>query len=109
MARMEAQLDAIQDEWEKAIAAGERTASKGWSDIVKSLTSEHRNIQTTLGISRSARDKTRTREDLADYVQEVIRKSSAFVDEHAVQIRCPDTPWRFEFQCPLCQEDVKLP
>lgn len=131
MARMEAQLDAIQDQWEEAVIEGNRTAAKAWSDMVKSLTSEHRAIQSTLGISRAARDKTRSREDLADYIQDIIRKTAAFTDEHAIQIRCPhcalspaeteinmgfilfhfrqDVPWHFEFQCPLCQEAVKLP
>jgi hypothetical protein len=131
MARIEAQLDAIQDKWDQAIQEGDRTASKGWSDIVKNLTGEHRNIQVTLGISRTARDKTKSRADLATYVQDIIRKTSDFVDEHAVPIRCPhcyespanveidmgfilfhfrqDVPWHFEFQCPMCQQTVRLP
>lgn len=131
MARIEVQLEPIQDEWEKAVSAGERTASKGWSDMVKSLTDAHRNIQATLGISRSARDKTRTREDLVEYIQDIIGKTAAFVDDHAVEIRCPrcvlspseteidmgfilfhfrqDVDWSFEFECPLCQESVRLP
>lgn len=131
MARIEAQLDTIQDRWEEAIAEGNRTASAAWAKMVKDLTSEHRNIQATLGISRSARDKTKSREDLADYVQDIIRKTASFMDEHAIQIQCPhcalspaqteidmgfilfhfrqDVPWHFEFQCPLCQESVRLP
>ena len=131
MARIESQLDTIQDNWEMAVQDGNRTAAKGWSDMVKSLTAEHRNIQKTLGISRSDRDKTRTREDLADYIQDIVRKTASFVDEHAIQIRCPhcvlspaqteidmglilfhfrqDVEWHFEFQCPLCQESVRLP
>lgn len=131
MARIEAQLDAIQDKWDAAVSEGSRVASKGWSDMVKSLTAEHRNIQSTLGISRSARDKTRSRDDLADYVQDIIRKTSDFVDEQTIEIRCPhcalspaqteinlgfvlfhfrqEVPWHFEFQCPLCQETVRLP
>jgi len=131
MARIESQLDTIQDSWEVAVADGNRTGAKGWSDMVKSLTAEHRNIQKTLGISRSDRDKTRSREDLAEYITDIIGKTAKFVDEHAIQIRCPhcalspaqteidmglilfhfrqDVPWSFEFQCPLCQETVKLP
>lgn len=131
MARIESQLDTIQENWETAIADGERTASKGWSDMLKSLTDEHRAIQTTLGISRSSRDRTKSREDLADYIQDIIGKTARFLDEHTVQIRCPeckrspaeteidmgfilfhfrqDVPWSFEFECPLCQETVKLP
>lgn len=131
MARIEVQLEPIQDQWETAVAEGNRTASKGWSDMVKSLTDAHRNIQQTLGISRSSRDKTRTREDLVEYIQDIIGKTAEFVDDHAVQIRCPkcvlspaeteidmgfilfhfrqDVEWSFQFECPLCQEPVTLP
>jgi hypothetical protein len=131
MARIEVQLNAIQNQWETAVSEGSRVASKGWSDMVRSLTDTHRNIQSTLGISRSARDRTKSREDLVDYIQDIIGKTADFLDDHAVKIRCPhcvvspaeteidmgfilfhfrqDTPWHFEFQCPLCGETVRFP
>ena len=131
MAAIEIQLDHVQQRWATAVADGDRTAAKTWAEMLKSMTTEHRNIQQSLGIDRGGRDKTRSQSDLVSYVQDIIRKTADFVDEHAIKIRCPhcmaaqskteidmgfilfhfrqDVPWHFEFQCPLCEETIRLP
>lgn len=108
-----------------------RTAVKGWTDMIRNLTREHRQIQETLGISRAGRDKEDRGADQVEYVRNVMRKSAAFVKEHAIQIRCSnclaetgaieinmgfilfhfrdDVPWKFECGCPRCGAQITLP
>lgn len=131
MVRIELQLGDMQTQLETSVQDGTRTAAKGWSDMIKTYTAEHRNIQAALGIDRTGRDRSKSQTDLAIYVQDVVQKTSSFLKEHAIKIRCPhcleaqssteidmgfilfhfrqDVPWSFEFQCPLCEQTVRLP
>lgn len=108
-----------------------RSAAKGWSDIVRQMSREHRLIQETLGIGRAKREKEDKDVDQVEYVRSVMRRATSFVKEHSIPIRCPyctgeeaeveinmgfilfhfrqDVPWRFEYQCPRCGESIVLP
>lgn len=131
MARIEVALDDIAEKQMQALEDGNRAGAKGYSDMFKSLTGEHRSIQKELGIDRVRREHGKAKADLATYVQEIIQRTSEFMEEHTIPIRCPhcknapgkteidmgfilfhfrqDTSWGFECKCPLCGEAFRLP
>ena len=133
MVNLEMAIESANQQWVDVLTGDSinRTAAKGWSDIIRGLSREHRQIQETLGIERAGRDERDKASDQVEYVRDVIRRSAAFVKEHAIQIRChhcmaedaeveidlgfilfhfrQDAPWEFRFQCPRCGEAVQIP
>jgi len=130
MATMEVQMESVQTRLNTAIQDGDQARTRTWSGIMKSMVKDHRDIQSLLGIDRTSRDKSKSRDEMVEYIQDIIRKAGEFVDEHAIPIRCPtcmesqaqteldmghilfhfrqDVPWKFEFQCPMCGEVLTI-
>jgi predicted RNA-binding Zn-ribbon protein involved in translation (DUF1610 family) len=132
MANLEIAIDHANQQYVTALSSDEanRRVAKDWSDILRNLSREHRQIQDTLGIGRAKREKEDRGADQVEYVRSVIRRAASFVKEHSIPIRCPhcgdeeaqveinmgfilfhfrdDVFWQFKYQCPRCGEEVEI-
>lgn len=95
------------------------------ADLTKALqilSSEHRQIQTTLGIGRAKRgEQFNLQKELEDYLE----SAKALIEKRQIAIACSecksdidlgfilyhfsdDTPWSFMFNCPRCNKLISL-
>lgn len=132
MANLEMAIERANQQWVEALSGEDtsRRVAKDWSDILRNLSREHRQIQDTLGIGRAKREKEDKSADQVEYVRSVMRRAASFVNEHTIPIRCPycmdeeaqveinmgfilfhfrdDVPWQFGFECPRCGQSVSV-
>lgn len=95
--------------------------AKALSDIKSKLLADYKRMQDELGISRA---KRASQKDVREELPRVIKAASAFLMEHAIQIRCPhclsedaevninqgfilfhfrqDVKWEWKQDCPRC-------
>jgi len=98
--------------------------------IQSALSKEAADIQKSLGIDRATLQKMSGGEDMAAYIQHVVRQSAEFLREHTIPIRCPfcraepaevninmgyilfhfadDVQWEFTAKCPRCGQSFRI-
>jgi len=103
------------------------TQIQRYAKIQSGLSKEAADIQKSLGIDRATLQKMSGGEDMAAYIQHVVKEAAEFLRSHTIPIRCPhclsekasvninmgyilfhfagDVPWRFSATCPRCGKE----
>lgn len=96
------------------------TEIKKLTEVQTKLLTEHRQLQTILGIDKAGRERGKKAKSAFDEIQELVAEGARFIEEQLVKIsHCgiligwvhphfPEMGYEFKTKCPRCGEEVQI-
>jgi len=96
------------------------TEIKKLTEVQTKLLTEHRQLQTILGIDKAGRERGKKAKSALDEIQELVAEGARFIEEQLVKIsHCgiqmgwllyhfDEMGYKFETRCPRCREEVQI-
>jgi len=96
------------------------TEIKKLTEVQTKLLTEHRQLQTILGIDKAGRERGKKAKSAFDEIQELVAEGARFIEEQLVKIsHCgiqmgwllyhfDEMGYKFETRCPRCREEVQI-
>lgn len=117
MASIEVTVEAIRQQMAQAKDPND---VKKLADSLTKLLTEHRQLQTILGIDRAGRERSKKQKSAFEEIQDLVEQGARFIEEQLVKVNhCgiligwvlphfPEMGYEFKTKCPRCGEEVEI-